>query len=283
MATQKRVGLGRGLGAIIPNNDSDAGVENNKMVSISSVSPNPRQPRTIFRIEDLEELADSIKEHGIIQPLIVSQENEDKYTIIAGERRLRAAELAGLSMVPVIIRQASDQEMLELALIENVQREDLSPLETAEAYQNLEESFNLTHEEIAKRVGKQRTSVTNTLRLLKLPESIREALATRQISEGHARCLLSLETEDAQNAALQQILSQNLNVRQTEELVRKLSGTKTPAKASKSLSPEMKSIEEDLMNTFGTKVTLHPGKNGGTIHIHYYSDEELETLLYRFK
>ena len=253
------------------------------MVPVKAIQSNPHQPRTDFKPEELQDLSDSIREHGIIQPLIVTKTGPDSYILIAGERRLRAAQLAGLSMVPVIIRQATDREMLELALIENVQRADLSPLETAEAYKNLEENFNLTHEEIAQRVGKNRTSVTNTLRLLKLSENVRNALANSIITEGHARALLALPTEQAQSAVLQTIIHQNLNVRQTEEIVRKFSGEKTEPKLEpKSVAPELKSIENQLMQSFGTRVSLHPGKNGGTIHIRYYSDEDLDDLVARF-
>lgn len=288
MSTIRRAGLGRGLGALLPPNEPSASQEAAQMVSISSIASNPRQPRSDFKSEELSELADSIKEHGIIQPLIVTQEEGNKYTLIAGERRLRAAQLAGLNMVPVIIRQATDSDMLELALIENVQREDLSPLETAEAYKSLEETFNMTHEEISKRVGKNRVSVTNTLRLLKLPGDIREALSRCQITEGHARALLALPTPQAQSAALQFIIAKGLNVRQTEEYIRNLVGnkgdeSKDKVKTETELSPEIKSFEDQFMQAIGTKVSLHPGKNGsGTIRIHYYSDEELESLLHKF-
>jgi ParB family chromosome partitioning protein len=283
MSSQRRGGLGRGLGALLPSTESSVSQEAAKMVSILAVQSNPHQPRSDFRADELQELSDSIREHGIIQPLIVTQEGPDTYTLIAGERRLRAAQLAGLTMVPVIIRQATDREMLELALIENVQRADLSPLETAEAYKNLEENFSLTHEEISHRVGKNRVSVTNTLRLLKLPESVRNALANRSITEGHARALLALPNEQAQISVLQIILKQNLNVRQTEDIVRKLSGEKTDTKpAVKPVIPELKSIENQLMQSIGTRVTLHPAKTGGTIQIYYYSNEELEDLITRF-
>ena len=289
MSAQKRVGLGRGLGALIPtieNETRPASDEAVLSVAISDIQPNPRQPRTAFNEEELKDLSESILAHGIIQPLILTIDNETKkYFLIAGERRLRAAELAGLQMIPAIVRTASDQERLELALIENVQRADLSPIETAEAYRSLEENFGLTHEEIAKRVGKNRSSVTNTLRLLKLPEIVLRALRSGAISEGHARALLGCGTEQAQVTTLQAILTQGLNVRQTEAFVRKLSGQseESPAaKKSNQVSPEIRSIEEALMHSVGTRVTLHPGKNGGTIHIHYYSNDELNDLIERF-
>ena len=190
MAAQKKSGLGRGLDALFSNSLMDAN-DSVKTVSISSIVPNPRQPRTRFTDNELSELADSIREHGVIQPLIVSEQGDGTYTLIAGERRLRASQIAGLNTVPVVTRQADDRELLELALIENIQREDLSPLEAAEAYKSLEENFNLTHEEISKRVGKNRASVTNTMRLLKLPGEVQKALLEKKITEGHARVLLS--------------------------------------------------------------------------------------------
>ena len=281
MAAQKKSGLGRGLDALFssPLMDDDTAV---KTVPVNSIVPNPRQPRTRFTDEELAELADSIREHGVIQPLIVSEQADGTYTLIAGERRLRASQIAGLSSVPVVTRQADDQELLELALIENIQREDLSPLEAAEAYKSLEENFNLTHEEISKRVGKNRASVTNTMRLLKLPGEVKGALLDKKISEGHARVLLSLPTPQAQINAMNHIISSDLSVRQTEEYVRSLIGEKkSPVKSSKNdLSPELKEVEDRLRQVIGTKVSLRPTKNGaGSISIHYYSPEELESII----
>ena len=277
----RKSGLGKGLGALIPE-PSSAGSSSNGalLIAISKIVPNPRQPRYQMRPEDLQELADSIREHGIIQPLIVTQDPGDEmYTLIAGERRLRAAKIAGLDLVPVILRQATDQQMLELALIENVQRADLTPLETAEAYRQLNESFGMSHEEIAQRVGKSRVAVTNTLRLLKLPKSGREALAEGLISEGHARALLGLTNPQGQVSALQTILKQDLTVRQTEDLVRKLSGEKTSSPIAKTTDPLINELEERLASRLGTRVSIHHGKKGGSVVIHYYSDEELNTLI----
>jgi ParB family chromosome partitioning protein len=279
----QKTGLGRGLGALIPGSDAalaeGGGVI---MVAVERVLPNPRQPRSSLDPAELEELTASVREHGVLQPLIVTPSEADgKYVLIAGERRLQAARLAGLTSVPVIIRPASDQQRLELAIIENVQRADLSPLEEAEAYRQLAADFNLSHEEIAVRVGKSRVAVTNTLRLLKLPDSVKNALIERRISEGHARALLALPTAAAQTAALRTILSQELNVRQTEELVRKLSGEKPSARARPAPAPELIELEERLRSSLGTKVRLRGGRKGGTITIHYYSDEELDALLGR--
>ena len=201
------------------------------------------------------------------------------YTLIAGERRWRASEIAGLERVPVIIREVSDQQRLELALIENVQRADLSPLETAEAYRELIEDFNLSHEEISARVGKNRVTITNTLRLLKLPDLVLKALSDDVISEGHARALLGLNNAQAQNAALQSILVHGLSVRQTEELVRKMTGHKPEQVIEKPVEPEVRELEERLQTKLGTRVSLHHSAKGGTLTIHYYSDEELNALV----
>lgn len=274
----RRSGLGRGLDALIPGDDRPhSGVSE---IPVGQIIPNPRQPRLRFDPQELAELAASIRQHGVIQPLIVSEsEAPDQYVLIAGERRLLAARQAGLETVPAILREAGDQQRLELALIENVQRADLSPLEAAEAYRQLSDDFHLSHEEIAARVAKSRTAVTNTLRLLKLPTEVQEALSAGQISEGHARALLALPTPQAQNAALQTILSHELNVRQTEELVRKLTGQKAVVLPKPASPPEIVALEERLRSCLGTKVNLKRSRKGGTLVIHFYSDEELNALV----
>lgn len=276
----KKSGLGKGLDALIPitnNQIQEGGVT---QIPIANIVPNPRQPRARFDPGDLEELAISIREHGVIQPLIVTQtESAEQYTLIAGERRLMAAQMIELREVPVIIRGASDQQLVELALVENVQRADLGPLEAAEAYRQLTEDFELSHEEIADRVGKNRVTITNTLRLLNLPDEVKEALVEGKISEGHARALLALPTGQAQAAALQTILKHDLNVRQTEELVRKLSGEKPKKQPVPTPNPEIKALEESLRQHLGTRVTLNQKRKGGTLTIHYYSAEELDTIL----
>ncbi len=280
-----RRGLGKGLDALIPGDSAEEQRNGAQLIPIPQIVPNPSQPRGDMDDDKLEELANSIREHGILQPLILTKEpDQDTYTLIAGERRLLAAEIAGLQSVPAIVRQASDQERLELALIENIQRENLTPLESAEAYQKLNDEFGLSHDQIALRVGKSRTAVTNTIRLLKLPEGVRKAMMDGKISEGHGRALLSLSTKKAQLAALQTIVKNGLNVRQTEELIRKLGGEKPAASTSqKTPKPaEIKEIENHLRSALGTKVTLNHGKKGGTVVIHYYSDEELESLIQRF-
>lgn len=276
----QKSGLGKGLEALIPGGFTPQPAAADTYAPISMIDPNPRQPRGLMDQDNLSELAASIREHGILQPLIVTHDSiTGMYTLIAGERRLRAAKIAGLEKVPVIIRTASDQERLELALIENVQRADLVPLETAQAYRQLADEFNLSHDEIAARVGKSRVSVTNTLRLLKLPQPVQDALSSQTISEGHARALLGLATEKSQLAVLQIILKNELNVRQTEELVRKYTGQKPEKTPEKEEDPEIKAIEERLQEHLGTKVVLHRSTKGGTLTIHYYSDEELTDLL----
>ena len=276
----RKPGLGRGLEALIPSNEVSPVESGVNFIPISSIKVNPSQPRKSLNEEDLRDLANSIREHGILQPLILTQDEQGSgYTLIAGERRWRAAQLAGLEAVPAIIRQASNQQRLELALIENIQRSDLAPLEKADAYQKLIEEFNLSHEEIAKRVSKSRVAVTNTIRLLKLPETVRRALVGNQISEGHARALLMLNSSQSQIAALQTVLKHELNVRQTEELVRKLSGERPPARIKPAQSPDTLDLESRLRSHFGTKVTLQHGKKGGKLIIHYFSDEDLDTLV----
>ncbi len=277
----RKPGLGKGLEALIPEEKPLTG-DGSVWVPINKIVLNPQQPRFKLVKEELEELAASIREHGIIQPLIVTHEPDlDRYVLIAGERRLKAARLANLDTVPVILRQATEQQRLELALIENVQRSDLTPLETAEAYRQLNEIFGLSHEIIAQRVGKSRVAITNNLRLLKLTDPVRNALAEGLVSEGHARALLGLATGEAQNAALLTVIKQELNVRQTEELVRKLSGTRTEPRVQKEADPEIKALEEKLRTHLGTKVNLNKGKKGGSLIIYYYSDEELETLIHQ--
>lgn len=278
----KRPGLGKGLDALIPLGDATEKtppVSGVTEILIDDISPNPRQPRTHFNYEELEELTASIREHGVIQPLIVTHGDiPGTYTLIAGERRWQASKQAGLDRVPVILREATDQERLELALIENIQRTDLSPLESAEAYRHLADDFGLSQEAIAQRVGKSRVAVSNTMRLLKLPEKVRQILAEGRITEGHARALLGLSTQQAQIAALHTVLKNNLTVRQTEELVRKLTGQKPDRVVKPGLPAEIKELEEQLRNQLGTRVTLNHKRKGGTLVIYYYSDEELNAL-----
>jgi ParB family chromosome partitioning protein len=277
----RKGGLGKGLDALIPGEVTEQNPSSSEVfIQTNMIVPNPLQPRDHMNSEDLEDLANSIREHGVLQPLVVSFDQlTGMYTLIAGERRLRASKLAGLDTVPVIVREVTNQERLELALIENVQRADLSALETAEAYRQLAEDFHLSHDEISTRVGKSRVTVTNTLRLLKLPDPVLKALADNDITEGHARALLGLNTAQAQNAALQTIINNGLNVRQAEELVRKMLGHKPASTDPKPVLPEIKEIEDRLQTKLGTRVSLHHGQKGGSLTIHYYSDEELDSLV----
>jgi len=301
----QRPGLGKGLDALIPSSSAvqppvagDGGVLH---LAADAIVRNPRQPRKgEFDKKDLEELADSIREHGIIQPLIVSRGEDERYVLIAGERRLLAARQVGLRTVPAIVRQANDRELLELALIENIQRADLNPLEEADAYRQLTEDFGLSHEEVARRVGKSRPAVSNTLRLLQLSDTVKAALIESyshadendqdleqqaesrfRLSEGHARALLHLPTHQAQDSALKTVEKSKLNVRQTEELVKHWGGEKKPPAPKKTLPPEVTDLERRLESSLETEVRLRHGKKGGTITIRYYSDEELDKLLGR--
>ncbi|RLT46883.1 MAG: ParB/RepB/Spo0J family partition protein [Chloroflexi bacterium] len=280
MADQKKRGLGRGLESLIPilasTDDSIA------EVPLASIKPNPRQPRTHFDAAELEELAASIREHGVLQPVVLTRALDGEgYYLIAGHRRWQAAKLAGRTKIAAVVRTAPDDRgLLELALIENVQRSNLNALETAAAYQTLADDFGLSHEEIAKRVGKRRTTVSNTLRLMRLAAPLQAALTRGIISEGHARALLGLPEADAQSAALATIVKRELSVRQTEELVRKLQGEKQPAKRRTKQSPSVAELENRVRDKLGTKVALRRGRKGkGSLIIYFYSDEELEALI----
>lgn len=276
----KRTGLGKGLDALIPAGASIPSAEGGGVaqIAIDLIQRNPRQPREKFDIEELENLAASIREHGVIQPLIVSPGKNGIYVLIAGERRLQASRKAGLKTVPVVIRHATDQQLLELALIENVQRADLNAIEEAEAYQNLAKEFKMSHETIAERVGKNRSTVANTIRLLDASAAVKQALVDGRISEGHARAMLSLSAK-AQEALLNQIINLDLSVRSTEVLARKYSGQKPATKKKSGASADVNDIERRLRSSLGTKVALKHGKKGGTVTIYYYSDEELDSLI----
>lgn len=280
--TKKR-SLGRGLNALIPSgvetvtsaDEVGAGVQT---VPITAIQPNPHQPRTVMDAEKLAELTLSIKEHGLIQPLIVTQSG-DQYTLIAGERRWRASQQAGLSEVPVIVKEATPQEMLELAIIENIQRADLNPLEEAYAYQQLIDEFGLIQEEVAKRVGKGRSTVANLVRLLNLPPNIQQAVSDGEISGAHGRALLPLPTPEAQTAAMNQIIKHDLNVRQTEALVKKLLAEQKPMpKPRPTLPPELTDLQRQFADRLGTRVNIEKSGNGGRVVIHYYNDEDLQAI-----
>ena len=286
--TRRKSGLGKGLDALIPAEEKapvTATTSGVMQVPLSSIIPNPHQPRSPIRDQDLVELASSIEEHGVIQPLIVAQAASG-YQLIAGERRWRASRLAGLSQVPVLVKEAAPKEMLELALVENIQRSDLNALEEAQAYRQLMEEFDLTQEQVAKRVGKSRTAVANTLRLLNASRAVQQALLEDKISEGHARALLGLEKAEAQKNALDVVQNKGLNVRQTEDLVRRRLGEKEkpkrkPSRKTQARREETKALEDDFRSALDTKVELARDGEGGRLVIHFYSDEELDALYER--
>jgi len=269
------------LDALIP-----ATVPNIQQVEVEQIAPNPRQPRRSIDAASLQELADSIREHGLIQPLVVTMvgggppQGRASYQLIAGERRLEAAKLAGLKQVPVVVKEASDRESLELALVENLQRADLNPLEEANAYRQLIDDFGLTQEEAAKRVGKSRAAVANSLRLLNLDDEIKEALTSGEISEGHARALLGLPYEEARLQVLERIRKGGLNVRQTEEAVRRLVEVKPrrPSPRQRAKDAETRVLEERFRRAVGARVSLTRGRKGGKLTIYFYSDEELQGI-----
>ena len=283
--SSKRRGLGRGLSALIPGADALSGLIEAK---VADIAPNPRQPRHDLDADLLQELASSIREHGLLQPLIVTEtsagelQSGPRYQIIAGERRWRAAKLAGLESVPVLVKEATPQETLELALVENIQRADLNALEEANAYQQLVDEFGLTQEQVAQRVGRSRVSVTNSLRLLHLQAEIRDALQAGRITEGHARALLGLDDERLQLRVLHAIKKQALSVRQTEELVRRLAaGAPAQRPAAHGQTPETRALENRFRQSLGTQVHLFRSRRGGRVVIHFYSEEELQAIFER--
>jgi len=284
MSKQKR-GLGRGLGALL--NTPTASVAETdaagvRSVAVDQIAPNPEQPRQRFDEAQLAELAESIRANGLIQPLIVTRAPANMpvpFMLIAGERRWRAARLAGIEELPVIVREATQRQLLEWAVIENVQRADLNPLEEAAAYKSLMEQFNLKQGEIAAQVGKSRVSIANTIRLLNLNSACQAALLDGSISEGHGRALLGLEDASLQDGLLAQIIKKRLSVRQTEALVRDVNaaGQRRSRKVPES-DPETEALQELLQSALGTKVQLQRGKKGGRVVIHFYSDEELQAI-----
>jgi ParB family chromosome partitioning protein len=268
-------GLGKGLGALIASAESeDSGV---RELRINEVEPNSGQPRKHFNDEKLAQLAESIKQHGVVQPLIV-QRDGNTYKIVAGERRWRASRLAGLQNVPVIIRDLSNKQVMEIALIENLQREDLNPIEEAEAYERLMEEFGMTQEEISATVGKSRPAIANSVRLLSLQDKIKNMVISGEISSGHARTILSIEDREIQLKAVEEVVKKELNVRETELLVKRLT-TKKAGKKSKAADIEHLALEERFREIFGTKVKIINNKKNGKILIEYYSIDELDRII----
>ncbi len=295
--------LGRGLGAFFPEYDKGSGDDEGKSsaektktavpiepvekvnvvlnIPVDHIRANPHQPRKDFKETALEELADSIKKHGLIQPITVRYLGEKRFELISGERRLRASKLAGLDEIPSYIREVDDEQMIAFALIENIQREQLNPLEVAMGYQRLMEECSYTQGEVAERVGKNRSTVTNMMRLLQLPDFIQAALRDEKISTGHARSLINVEKESDQKALLKKILSKSLSVRQTEELVRSFDKKNEQKKSKKKedKSPFINTIEKRLRSNLSTKVNIKQKGDGGEIRIEYYSNDDLDRLL----
>ena len=291
MTTKKKTGLGRGLNTLIPSapvKDTESEkilkkeeqIKSEIMVPILKVEPNPNQPRRQFDEDSLQELADSVKQYGILQPLIVKK-HDKFYEIIAGERRWRAAKLAGLKEVPVLIRDYAENEIVEIALIENIQREDLNPIEEALAYKRLMEEFSLKQDQVAAKVSKSRAAITNSLRLLKLDQRVQNLLSEEMITTGHARALLAIEDPDQQYETAMKVFDEKLSVREIEKLVKQMSKKKkeTPKEENKVQEFLFANIEESLTQALGSKVNIKNRNNKGKIEIEYYSKEELDRLV----
>jgi len=274
--SERQSGLGRGLSALIPQRGQHAPTSE---IPIDRIRPNPRQPRQRMDQGELDSLAASIREHGVLQPILVT-EHLDGYQLVAGERRFLASQQAGLERIPAVIRQLADRDQLELALVENLQRADLGPLEEAHAFQALATDFAMTHEQIAQRVGRAKSTITNTIRLLDLEPGVQEAVLDGRLSAGHARAIGGLPIEQQARVATS-VVAQGFSVRQTEELVRRLREPRTiagPTAGRRALDPDLERVEDELRRRLGTKVTLARSRKGGRIIIEFYSDEELGQL-----
>ncbi|KZL93027.1 ParB/RepB/Spo0J family partition protein [Clostridium magnum] len=279
----KKFGLGKGLGALIPEENLEQQSSNNEnginLISINLIKPTVDQPRKSFDEEKIIQLSESIKEHGIIQPIILKREGKT-YNIVAGERRWRAAKIAGIKEIPSIIMDLSDKEILEISLIENIQRQDLNPIEEAIAYRKLLEDFNLTQEQLSSRIGKSRTAIANCLRLLNLDKRVQEYLIDGVITEGHGRAILSIEDKDLQYNLAQNVIDEGLSVRETEKLIKSFINEKKKLEPQeKKINPYYIDIKDKLESLFGTKVLLMDKKNKGRIEIEYYSQEDLQRIL----
>ena len=279
----KKYGLGKGLGALIPedlseqdNTTEEKGVN---IISINLIRANESQPRKSFDESKINSLTASIKEHGIIQPLVLKKDEDNTYTIIAGERRWRAAKLAGIKEVPAVIMNVTEKQILEISLIENIQREDLNPIEEALAYKKLIDEFNITQEELSERMGKSRTAITNCLRLLNLDTRVQQYVIEGVISEGHGRAILGVEDKALQFKLAQNIIDDGLSVREAEKLAKNISIKKNKSKKEKFENPYYIDIEERLKNMFGTKVLIKDRRNKGKIEIEYYSEEDLQRIV----
>ncbi|MEA1937372.1 MAG: ParB/RepB/Spo0J family partition protein [Patescibacteria group bacterium] len=284
-----KTSLGTGLSSLIPdrlNKENNtplqkrgfSGSDEIVKIPIENVVPNPRQPRKYFAEKNLKELAESIKEHGVIQPIIVTEVN-GKYELIAGERRLQASKLAEMSEIPAIVRLATSQQKLELALVENIQRHNLNAIEEAKAYQELRNEFNLTQEEIAKRTGKNRSTIANVIRLLELPIEIQRGVIEEKITEGHARAILGLENPEKQRALYELILKNNLTVRAVENKIKEITVPAHKRKISKQIDPYLQDLEDNIQQKLGTKIKIKKQGTAGKITIDFYSEEEFEKIV----
>lgn len=304
MASKSKKGLGRGLDALLADNadiktdkdfdilaelgDDVSDLDDNvvKMLKIRDIEPNKNQPRKKFDKEKLEVLSKSIEQHGLVQPILVKPNLSGTYTIVAGERRWRAAKLANLKEVPCVVRDMSDTEVMEVALIENLQREDLNPIEEAEGYKRLMDKCDMTQEDVANRIGKSRSAVANSLRLNNLCKEVKQMVIDNKLTQGHARTLLGITDPKQQKETAEIIIEKNLNVRQVENLVSKL-GNKKSSKAKTNISGMMKKyfseVENELGSRYGTKVKISEGSNKGKIEIEYYSRDDLERILFELK
>ncbi len=270
-------GLGRGLSALIPRAQTGGLRE----IPVESIRPNPWQPRTQFDEQELEELAQSIRQHGVLQPVLVSQQSDGTFQLITGERRWRAVQKAGMPSVPAMVKEATPQASLELALVENIQRRDLNPLEEAHAFRQLLDEHGLTQEQLGQRIGKSRVSITNTLRLLHLPDAVRGALANGSITEGHARAILMANAEPERLRLLQRVLADHLSVRQTETLARRMNEVETDEAATPEparVDPDLQRLEDAFRRALGTRVRLMRGRRGGRLVITFFSEAELQGL-----
>jgi len=278
---ERRV-LGKGLGALItPEAPKDA-QQNTRVLNPQTISPNRYQPRLSFKEEKLQELADSIKEKGIVQPVVVRKLNDDEYELIAGERRLRAVKMLGLDEIPVIVKNVNDQEMLEISIIENIQRDNLNPLEEAKAYEVLMKDFKFTQERVAQSVGKSRASIANILRLLNLPQEAKDALFKDAISFGHAKAILGIENRQQQKILLKKIINKGLSVREAEFFA-EVQSLQAKQKKQTTKDEHVVRLEDELQHLFGTKVQVMHGKKRGKIQIEYYSLDDLERVISIFR
>lgn len=280
----KKFALGKGLGALIPEEVVEDASHKSLYISINKIKSDSDQPRKAFDSEKIVELAESIKTHGIIQPLILRKESDEQYVIVAGERRWRAAKMAGIQELPAIVMDLNDKDTLEISLIENIQRQDLNPIEEAMAYKKLINDFKITQEDLSKRIGKSRVAIANTMRLMNLDTRVQQYLIEGIISEGHGKVLLGIEDKDKQYDVAQKLIDEKWSVRYLEKLVKKINENKDKAKEEEELdivtiNPYYKELKDQLQNYFGTKVNISNKKNKGKIEIEYYSEDDLQRIL----